>query len=171
MKFFKAFFFLLLSGISAGSGSATLAQGLTPAAKAMYAASAACMRNYGSPEHVILDLQKAGFALAPGMDPGTHEFSGAGVYGIALTEPGQTYCVVQSTQVPLATARAIGLQLAQSIFGYRSSAENGTPEGGRGPCDGLNLLAPQRVIWIHYSQAGNSGECVDDGTSAIIMNM
>lgn len=163
--------YLLAVAIAVASPAPVLAQKLSPAARAMQTAADACMRNYGAPDSIPTALRKAGFSVTNGMDPGSWEFSGSGVNGVAVAGRGETYCSIQSAQVPLSLARGIGLGLARSVFGYKSAKENGTPEGRRGACDGLNLLAPQRVIWIHYAQAGNSGECVDDGTSAIILNM
>ncbi|MBU3029949.1 hypothetical protein [Paracoccus marinaquae] len=148
-----------------------LAQNLSPAARAMQAAAQACMVNYGAPDSLVPALKKAGFSVSPGMDAGSYDFSGAGVDGVAVPGNGETYCMIQSGQVPLDLARGIGLGLARAVFGYKSTSENGTPEGRRGPCDGLNVFAPQRLIWIHYSAAGNSGECVDNGTSSMILNM
>lgn len=171
MKVRKVFSTLSTLSIAFSNVSSAYAQNLSPAARAMQAAADACMRNYGSPDHLVPALRDAGFAVTPGMDAGSYEFSGFGVFGVVVAENSRTFCSVQSPQVPLELARGIGLGLARSIFGYNSNTENGTPEGRRGPCDGLNLLAPQRVIWIHYAQAGNSGECVEDGSSAIILEM
>lgn len=171
MKISNTMVVLAIMSTMVSTTKPAVAQNLSPAARAMQAAADACMRNYGSPDSLIPALKKAGFSVAEGMDAGAYEFSGSGVFGVAVPGNGQTYCTVQSSQVPLNLARGIGLGLARSIFGYSNDRENGTPEGRRGPCDGLNLLAPQRVIWIHYAQAGNSGECVDDGSSAIILDM
>lgn len=147
------------------------AQDLSPAARAMQSAAAICLNNYRTPENLAPALQNAGFNLIPSIDKGSWEFSGASVQGIAGGDQGSAYCKIDSPEVPLNLARGIGLGLAQALLGYELQTENGTPEGRRGACDGLNTLVPQRSIWIHYSNAGNSGECVDDGTSSIIINM
>ncbi|WP_298500215.1 hypothetical protein [uncultured Maritimibacter sp.] len=157
--------------ITSATANAAWSQASSPSATAMQTAADACMRNYGAPDQIAPTLSAAGFKVVPGMDEGTVEFSGAGINGIAAASPGRTYCSIQSTEVPLSVARGIGLGLAKSVFGYNLATENGSPEGQKGPCDGLNLLAPQRLIWIRYAQAGNSGACVDDGTSAIILDM
>ena len=150
---------------------AVSAQDLSPAAQAMQTAASICLGNYRTPENLAPALQNAGFDVMPGMDEGYWEFSGASVQGVAGGDQGSAYCVVGSAEVPLDLARGIGLGLAQALLNYELPTENGSPEGRRGTCDGLNVLVPQRSIWIHYSNAGNSGECVDDGTSSIILRM
>ena len=39
------------------------------------------------------------------------------------------------------------------------------------PCDGLSIFAPRMLIRVTYSAAGNSGDCLNDGTSAIQIRM
>lgn len=147
------------------------AQDLDPAARAMQTAAGICLGNYRTPENLAPALQNAGFNVMPGIDEGYWEFSNASVHGIAGGDQGSAYCKVSSEEVPLDLARGIGLRVAQELLNYELPTENGSPEGRRGTCDGLNTIVPQRAIWIRYSNAGNSGDCVDDGTSSIIINM
>lgn len=137
------------------------------ASATMGAAVEACLRNYRTPDQALPALEAAGLRLTPGMDAGTWEFSGGGVHGIVV--PGdQLYCSIQSGKVPLDAARVLGSDLAYSLF--PDMVQPGAPEGGTGPCDGLSIFAPRQMIWLRYAQAGNSGECINDGTSAIIIN-
>lgn len=127
-----------------------------------------CLRNYLTPDDIPDALAGAGFALAPGMDAGSFEVSAAGVRGIVV--PADRYCTFQSPAVPLADALAETRALADRLF--PGMVEDGHPERGPSePCDGMSIFPPRGLIWVHFAQAGNSGECVDDGTSAIIMNM
>ena len=137
------------------------------AADVMRLAVDACLRNYRTPHEAIPALQAVGLVLSPGADKGSWEFRGDGVFGVA--EAGdELYCTVQSDGVPLEMAKRIGSDLAFSLF--PDMVQPGAPEGGNGPCDGLSIFAPNQMIWLRYAQAGNSGECIDDGTSAIIVN-
>ncbi|MDW4549512.1 hypothetical protein R5H32_09130 [Defluviimonas sp. D31] len=140
------------------------------AAVNMQLAAEICLRNYRTPDKVVDAFTAAGFALAPGADPGTHEVTAPELWGVIEPGPEQSYCTFQSSRVPLAMAQAIGTALAERLF--PGLVQTGHPERGLAtPCDGLSVFAPRQLIWIHYAQAGNSGECIDDGTSAIILNM
>ncbi|WP_172299309.1 hypothetical protein [Pseudoruegeria sp. HB172150] len=137
-------------------------------AELMRAATEACLRNYRTPDDIPGALEAAGLTLAPGMDADSYDVSGPGLWGIAA--PSELYCTFQSRDLPLADAKAMGTDLANTLF--PGMIQEGHPERGMGsPCDGLSIFAPQSLIWLHYAQAGNSGECVDDGSSAIILNM
>lgn len=125
-----------------------------------------CLRNYRTPDAALPALEAAGMTLSV-IEDKTFELSGSGVWGIV--EPGdELYCTVQSSEVSLDEARALGTELAYSLF--PDMVQPGAPEGGNGPCDGLSIFAPRQMIWLRYAQAGDSGECVEDGTSAIIVN-
>lgn len=127
-----------------------------------------CLRNYRTPEGIPAALEAAGYSLTPGMDDGSFELSGAGLWGMVV--PGDAYCTFQSQDVPLADAQTMGRDLADTLF--PGKVEDGHPESGMdSPCNGVSIFAPQRLIWVHYAQAGNSGACVDDGTSAVIVDM
>ncbi|SDO26222.1 hypothetical protein SAMN05216196_104235 [Lutimaribacter pacificus] len=144
------------------------------AAQNMQLAAEICLRNYRDPGATEPQFREAGFQVGPGMDAGSFEFSApGGVMGIAAPAQGRSYCTVMSEQVPLATAEAIGRALGERLFPGNVTA--GSPEQQAGspvpPCGGLSIFAPQRLIRITYAQAGNSGECINDGTSAIIINM
>jgi hypothetical protein len=134
---------------------------------AMRAVVELCLRNYRTPDSAIPAFQALGLTLVPGMDEGSWEFSGQGVSGIVSAEA-ELYCSIQSQHVPLDVARAIGADIASDLFA--DLVHQGAPEGGTGPCDGLSIFAPRQLIWLRYAQAGNSGECIDDGTSSIIIN-
>ncbi|MBV7410323.1 hypothetical protein [Maritimibacter sp. DP1N21-5] len=125
-----------------------------------------CLVNYRTPDEALPALEGLGLTLTAGMDEGSWEVSGPGVMGIVSTVP-EIYCSIQSTEVNLDNARNIGTSLAERLF--PGMIQMGAPEGGNGPCDGLSIFAPRQLIWIRYAQAGNSGECIDDGTSAIII--
>lgn len=135
----------------------------------MQLAAELCLKNYRTPDAMADAFAAAGFTLAPGMDAGSYEVSAPEMWGIVSPGQGESYCNIQSQAVPLSTAQAIGTALGDRLF--PGMASQGSPEGGHGPCDGISILAPQRMIWISYSQAGNSGECIDDGTSAIVLQM
>lgn len=150
------------------SGQAGAAEPAPSVAGLMRAATEACLRNYRTPEEIPAALEAAGLTLVPGMDAGTSEVSGPGIWGVVA--PGELYCTFQSPNLSLADAKALGDDLANSLF--PGMVQPGHPERGMASdCDGLSIFAPQSLIWIHFAQAGNSGECIDDGTSAIIMNM
>ena len=136
-------------------------------AETMRAVIDICMRNYRTPQQSLSALESAGMALAPTGDQGGWEFSGGGVFG-NVTVNDTIYCSIQSQSVPLDTAQAIGTELAYALF--PNLVQPGAPEGGRGPCDGLSIFAPRQMLWLRYAQAGNSGECINDGTSAVILN-
>jgi len=130
-----------------------------------------CLRNYRTPASVQQAMANAGFTLIPGADSGSFEFTGPNVSGVVALSP--PFCSIQSTDVPLALAEEMGLKLATSLFG--ETVERGSPERNIAtpvqPCEGLHIFATQTVIRITYSAAGNSGECLNDGTSAIQIKM
>jgi hypothetical protein len=126
-----------------------------------------CLRNYRTPENAVSELQALGLSFTPGMDAGTWEFSGNAVHGVVVPDQ-ELYCMIQSGDVSLDQARAAGEEVAHRLF--PNLVQAGAPDGRNGPCDGLSVFAPRQLIRIHYAQAGNSGECIDDGTSAIMIN-
>ncbi|MDF0602292.1 hypothetical protein P1J78_16245 [Psychromarinibacter sp. C21-152] len=127
-----------------------------------------CLRNYRTPDRIAPELEAAGYTLTPGMDHGSFDVAAPGLWGVVV--PADAYCTFQSEDVPLAAAQAMGEALADTLF--PGQVQPGHPERGMAsPCNGISIFAPQRLIWVHYAQAGNSGECVHDGTSAIIVNM
>lgn len=152
---------------AAPEGAAATANAPADGAQAMMRAVAEqCLRNYETPDDAVAAIEGLGLQLVAGMDEGAFEFSGSGVMGQVSTVP-ELYCSIQSTEVPLDAATAIGTGLATTLFPDMTEASS--PEGGTGPCDGMSIFAPRRVIWISYAQAGNSGACVNDGTSAMII--
>lgn len=138
-----------------------------PAVNAMRAVVEACLRNYRTPGSVLPALEAAGMVLSPGLDAGSWDFAGNGVNGVVI--PGdELFCSIQSSEVPLDAAQSMSSDLAYALF--PDMIQPGAPEGGKGPCDGLSIFAPRQLIWMRYAHAGNSGECINDGTSAIIIN-
>ena len=134
------------------------------------AAAEACLRNYRTPDQIIPGLKAAGLTITPGMDAGSFEASGPDIWGIV--EPGaeQSYCTFQSPTVPLDRTLAIGADIANTLF--PGNIQPGHPERGlQTPCDGHSIFAPRRLLWMHFADAGNSGECTGAGGSAIILNM
>jgi len=128
-----------------------------------------CLRNYRSVAQLPSAFAAAGYTIGAGLDPGTHEFSAPGVFGGFQ----DGYCFIQSVDVPLAIAEDMGQRLAQGLF--PGKVELGGPETPVGApiaqCEGLSIFAPQSLIRVSYAAAGNSGDCVNDGTSAIVINM
>ncbi|WP_425052985.1 hypothetical protein [Psychromarinibacter sp. S121] len=147
--------------------------GATPAAEPtsaelMRMASEICLRNYRSSSEIPAALEEAGFTLVPGMDEGVSELTGPRIFG--WVAPNENYCSFQAQDVSLDDTMAMGRSLADTLF--PGMVQEGHPERGlASPCDGLSIFAPQSLIWVHYSAAGNSGECNVDGTSAILLSM
>lgn len=156
----------LLLSVNAGQ---VAAGELRVATQNMKLALELCLRNYRSVPALPEAFAMAGFNIGDGLDPGVYEFSGPGVFG--GFEEG--YCYIQSQDVPLAIAEDMGQRLAEALF--PGQVQQGNPElpvGAPVPlCDGLSVFAPQRLIRITYSAAGNSGDCINDGSSAVILNM
>ena len=132
-----------------------------------------CLLNYRTEPGLSEAFLVAGFTLYDGLDPGSYEFEADGVSGLFTTRDATGYCTVQSPLVPLATAEALGAELATTLFPGNVVA--GGPEHPVGtpvpPCAGLSVFALQQLITITYAAAGNSGECLIDGTSAVIISM
>ena len=132
-----------------------------------------CLRNYRTEQTLPQAFGAAGFSVSSGPDAGFASFAADGVTGAFSTSPARGFCSVQSTLVDLATAGKLGGRIAQSLFPGQVHA--GGPEHPVGaplpPCAGLSVFAPQQLITITYAAAGNSGECITDGTSAVVINM
>lgn len=143
------------------------------AAQNMQRASDLCLREYCNAAALPQAFVAASFNLAPGRDVGTFNFEAPGVSALFVTDPAQVYGTVQFEGAALAMDNATGLALSNRLFpgmGQPGGPEAlvGTPVG---PFDGLSILAPQGLIRISRAAAGNSGECLNDGTSAIIIVM
>lgn len=149
---------------TAGSGqhSAEGSGDANPALFYMKEAAKFCVGNFGRPDLVEGALRSAGFALTPGMDAGTFEARAPGVYALVDVSSSRTYCSIQSQEVALSEAREIGVAVMNRFF--PSAAKSGP-----GACDGLSVNRFQPPLRMSFAQAGNSGECVDDGTSAIVI--
>ncbi|MFK7745800.1 MAG: hypothetical protein AB8B47_12145 [Roseobacter sp.] len=128
-----------------------------------------CLRNYRTPQDMANTFATSGFALNQGLANGATEFTAPSVFGSFQNG----FCSVQSPDVPLAIAEEMGMKLAIDLFGER--VERGRPERNINtplqPCEGLHIFATQTLISISYSAAGNSGDCLNDGTSAVQIKM
>ena len=165
---------LLATGVVATSFQPANAVGeLVAATKNMRLAAELCLRNYRSHAALPDAFNAAGFSVSEGLDAGFFEFQGPQVWGGFNAGAGAAYCYVQSSDVSLAIAEEMGERLARELF--PGMVELGKPEHPVGtpipPCDGLHIFAPQSLIVMSYSAAGNSGECLTDGTSAIAIIM
>ncbi|ABG31239.1 hypothetical protein CEP88_17900 [Roseobacter denitrificans] len=132
-----------------------------------------CLRKYRSEETLRQGFAQAGFALRQSHDADVLDFDAPGVSGGFRTSGPEGYCHMASGDVPLALAEEMGLKLAQMLF--PGMVTQGHPERDMNqpvaPCDGLSIFAPQTLIRVTYSAAGNSGDCLNDGTSAIAIQM
>jgi len=124
-----------------------------------------CLAAYRLPSALPDEFRQAGFTVAPGLDANSFEFDAHGVVGVFQTTTG--YCLAQTAVVPLETTQPFIKELSETLF--PGMVELGAPEGGNGPCDGLSIFAPQKMIRVSYSATGNSGDCLFDGTSAVII--
>lgn len=125
-----------------------------------------CLTNYRTPGEFQNAFTGAGFTIAPGIDSDVYDLNGYGVWGLFNETTG--LCNIQSEAVPLETTQPLIRDLAEQLF--PGQVQPGAPEGANGPCDGISIFAPQKLLWVRYSQAGNSGECIFDGTSAVVVN-
>lgn len=126
-----------------------------------------CLSEYRNADALPQSFVAAGFDLTPGRDVSTFIFDVPDVTELFVTDPAQGYCSMQSE----AMANDIDLALSNRLFpGMRQSGGPETPIGTPvGPCDGLPIFAQPGLIRISYAAAGNSGECLNDGTNAIII--
>ena len=143
------------------------------AAMNMQLALETCMRHQGRENALPAAFQAAGFEVTPAQDAGDYQFEAPGVWGYIAGETGGGYCTVQSARVPLALAETIGTAVGERLF--PGQVTPGSPAGNAAtppaPCEGYSIWDTRPVITVSYAQAGNSGECVNDGTSAIILRM
>ena len=139
------------------------------AATNMMLATEICLRHQHQDAALPGAFQASGFTLVPGMDAGSFEFSGPEVFG--LISPG--FCSIQSQKVAIPTAEAIGLAVGEHLFpnGVQPGQPSSQANAPRRPCEGYTIWSTRPVITVSYAQAGNSGECIDDGTSAIIIRL
>lgn len=118
-------------------------------------------------------LSAAGFTVSPNSDAGTHAVETPGVNGYVTTDPAQGTCTLKSHRVPLRMAEAIGRGVADRRFPGKVGARGTEHPVGTTPkpCDGLPVFAPQQRILLSYTAAGNGGDCLNDGSSAILLQM
>ncbi|WP_282130142.1 hypothetical protein [Roseobacter litoralis] len=132
-----------------------------------------CLRNYRTKEALQPAFENAGFELRPSIDPEIVDFQAPGLAGGFRHIGPQGYCNLESPDVPVALAQEMSLKLSESLF--PGKVVLGSPEKQAGapspPCEGLTIFATQTLILINYSSAGNSGDCVNDGTSLIQIQM
>ena len=145
------------------------------AAQNMQLAVETCLRHYHDEAALPQALATVGFGVTPAEEgvEGLYQIEAPGLWGLVSDTPQNGYCTVQSTLVPLATAEAIGRAVTHRLF--PGKVEEGSAERQVGtaplPCEGLSVFAPRQLISLRYAQAGNSGECINDGTSAVIISM
>lgn len=128
----------------------------------MEEATKICVGNTGRPDLVEGALSSAGFSLVPGVDAGTFEARAPGVYALIDTSSSRTHCSIQSQEVALSTAREIGMSVTRRLFPSAKMF-------GHGACDGPIVTGLRPPLRMTFAQAGNSRECIDDGTSAIVI--
>lgn len=129
-----------------------------------------CIRNVRIPSDLTDAFTAAGFALTPGLDPGVFEARAPGVFA-AFGGTGQWdgFCFAESDQVDLPTAQAI---MTAILADFPPGAfERGWPgEASAAPpplCEGYVAWDLRPILTVSFSAAGNSGECVDNGTAQI----
>ena len=139
------------------------------AATNMMLATEICLRHQHRDAALPGALQAAGFTVTPGLDAGSHDIQGPELSGIVA--PG--YCTFQSPRVAIPTAEAIGMAVGRHLFpnGVEPGQPSSQANAPRRPCEGYTIWSTRPVITVSYAQAGNSGECIDDGTSAIIIRL
>ena len=141
------------------------------AAQNMQLAAELCLKGFRQTADLQGQLAAAGFTLSPGMDAGAFEASAFGVGLYAGPDEGG-FCKIDSGLVPVPLARAIAEAVVART--YTGTVAPGLPSDNAvaapGPCQGLTLWDARPVITISFTAAGNSGECLMDGTSAIYLN-
>ncbi|WP_227268927.1 hypothetical protein [Roseobacter weihaiensis] len=150
--------------------SQVAAQGnLKVATQNMRLAFELCLHNYRTPLDLPYAFSSTDFTLGKSLDEGVTEFSAPGISGTFQAG----YCNIQTPDVPLAIAEDMGQRTAETLF--PGMVTLGNPERNINqpvaPCDGLSIFAPQMLIRVTYSAAGNSGDCLNDGSSAIAIQM
>lgn len=132
-----------------------------------------CMRHHRRSDELPKALADVGFSIEPGLDADSYDLEAPGVFGIISTGSHSGYCSIQSPLVPLGLAEAIGTAVGERQF--PGKVVPGSPAGNAStppePCEGYAIWETQPIIIVSYAQAGNSGECIDDGTSAINISM
>lgn len=156
--------------------ASTIAVAQTPeeaAAMNMQLALDTCIRHHRRSDDLPKALADVGFTITPGVDADTYDLEAPGVFGIISTGSHSGYCSIQSPLVPLGLAEAIGTAVGGRHF--PGKVVPGSPAGNAStppePCEGYTIWETQPIIIVSYAQAGNSGECTDDGTSAINISM
>ncbi|MDG4649910.1 hypothetical protein P6F26_15800 [Roseibacterium sp. SDUM158017] len=164
---------ILGCGIAAAALPSAAQTDAEAAAMNMRLAATLCLQNVRTPGGMAGAFEAAGFVVTPGMDAGTHEVSAPGVSGLLqVRTPREGYCTVMSPIVDLAMANAIGRAITvevapQAWVPGQPDQQAGAPVG---PCGGFTNWDVTPIVTLRYAAAGNSGECIDDGTSAIIIN-
>jgi hypothetical protein len=168
----KSFWIMAIGLALPAAASAQTAE--DAAALNMQLAAELCLRHYRSEGELAPSFQQAGFGVSPYMaDAGVFEVAAPGLYVMVDTNSGSAACNIQSELVPIPLAEAIGRAVADRLF--PGVVQDGAPEHQVGtplrPCEGIQVFAPQQLIAISYAAAGNSGECIADGTSSILIQM
>ncbi|MEL6532644.1 MAG: hypothetical protein AAFQ06_06350, partial [Pseudomonadota bacterium] len=86
------------------------------------------------------------------------------------TQDQQGACNIQSQLVDLPTARVIADAITAGQNGWVAGGPADQIGAPPGPCQGLTNWDARPVLVISFAAAGNSGECIEDGTSSIVIN-
>lgn len=139
----------------------------------MRLAATICLRHVRTPSELQAAYTEAGFAVEPYIDPGSFNATAPGV-GVLFGGTGgpQGFCKVESVLVDLAMARAIGDAIvAEYPEGAFTPGWPGETQSAPPPlCQGYVAWDARPIITLVYTAAGNSGECIDDGTSSIFID-
>ena len=159
-----------ISLLALAAATQAIAQTAQDAAAAnMMLATETCIRHQNRSAEMPGAFQQVGYTVTPGLDAGFFDISAPELTGLI----GPNYCTFQTTTLGIPTADAIGLAVAEYLYpggvqpGQPASLANAPPA----PCEGYTIWSARPVISVTYAQAGNSGECINDGTSAIIIRM
>lgn len=140
------------------------------AAQNMQLAAELCLKNLRDAPAIRAALADTGFSVTPGAN-GSFEAAAFGVGVYAGPDEGG-FCKVDSALVPVPLAQAIVDAVVART--YTGTVTPGLPGDNANapptPCQGRTLWDTRPVITFSFSAAGNSGECLSDGTSAIYLN-
>ena len=165
---------LLSAVLSGGAGAQTTPVPATEAEAAainMRLAATLCLQSRRVPGQLAQSFEAAGFTVAPWLDAGTFEATAPGVYAVLdATQDQQGACNIQSQLVDLPTARVIADAITAGQNGWVAGGPADQIGAPPGPCQGLTNWDARPVLVISFAAAGNSGECIEDGTSSIVIN-
>lgn len=150
------------------AGSAQAQSDAEAAAQNMGLAVDLCLQELvdkdGQREGLIPRFQAAGFTIYP--SDGWAEVTAPGVFGYLTPGEAQSFCGIQSSLVPMAMAA----QIAQDRVNFRYPGGAPVPAApeNRAGCPILRYTAAGQGLRMTILSAGNSGECADPNSSAIL---